>query len=201
MRPGDRPHPRRALGRAHLDQVDRGGPRRLRHDRLGRGPDLLRRRVGQLAQALERCRGQREAEGALAAAEALAEGPQLGVQGVDRVGGPDRLAEVDLAAVAQRLDLGRLAVAQDDRGQRQLVEQRLQRVGDREARGRVEVAAAGDDVDRLDVGLAAALLAQLGDRPRRHQVRLAGARADPEHREPAGGGELVVSSSCSPATW
>ena len=48
---------------------------------------------------------QAEPEARLAAAEAVAERPQLGMDRMDRPSAPDRLAEVDLPAIAERLDL------------------------------------------------------------------------------------------------
>ena len=68
------------------------------------GPD-------QPAHALQHRGRQRQAEAALGAAEALREGAHLGVQRVDRLGLADRVGEVERAAVLQRLELHRLAVA------------------------------------------------------------------------------------------
>ncbi len=57
-----------------------------------------------------------------------AEADEFRVQRVDRLARADRVAEVDAAAVGQRLDLDGLAAAQNDRLQRQLVDERLERV-------------------------------------------------------------------------
>ncbi len=182
----DGTHPHDPLSCAGGDDVDREGAARLRH-RLGRRPpDLVGLGAGQLPQALEGGRGEREPEAALAAAEALTEGEQLGVQRVDGPPCADRLAEVDLAAVGERLDLDRLAVAEDDRGEGELVEEGLERVGNGEAGRRVEVPAGSDHV--YAVGRAA----ELGNRASRHQVRLARARPDAEHCEQPGLLELAV---------
>ena len=101
----------------------------------------------------------------------------------------DRIAVVDGAAGAERLDLDRVPVLEHHRFQRQLVDQRLDRVGRPEPAvvGGGGVAPGGADLDLVD---------PVGARPaahglRGHQIGLARARPDPEHREPPGPLELA----------
>jgi hypothetical protein len=189
--------------------MDRYGLGRGRLDVRGGASDPFPRGRAELAQPVEELAVEREAEAALAAGEGGGEGAQLRVQGIDRFRRADRRAEVDPPRVAERLDLDGLAAAQHDGAHRQLVDERLQRIGNAEARRRVEIAARGADVDRIDAcrvirdGARRAIgnpalagcgrgrvPAELGGCARRHQVRLAGRRADPEQPEQPGALEL-----------
>ena len=90
--------------------------------------DFLRRRGRQSLESLEQRRRERQTEARALAAEALPERGQLGVERVDRLGGTDRIAVVDDSPGRERLDLDRLSVLEHDGPERQLVEQRLDRV-------------------------------------------------------------------------
>ena len=142
LRLGERPNPHRPSAAVRLHQMHGQRPAQ-RAGQLHRrsagspppGPAVSSRRVDSRS-------GDRESlKLACAATEAVAEGAQLGVQGVNRLGRPDRLAELDHPAGGERVDLLRRPVAEHHRPHGQLVEQRLERVGDAEAGRGVEVAA------------------------------------------------------------
>ena len=62
--------------------------------------------VGEQPDALQKGRIERELEADLARSEGAGEGGLLGVDGVDRGGRPDRVAELDHAGVGHRLEVG-----------------------------------------------------------------------------------------------
>ena len=151
---------------ARRHEMDRDGLLRRRRRLARRGRDLLGRRPGEPLQALEQRGGASDsrklASGIRSSSPNVA---QLGVQRVDRLGPADRVAVVDASPAAERLDLDRAPVFEDDRGHRQLVDQRLDRVRRPEppSAGAAEVAAGGADLDRVD-RLGAS---PTGPRPRR----------------------------------
>ncbi len=168
-------------------EVDRDGLVRRRGGLARGGRHLLGGRLCEVLEPGQQRRRQRQAEAGPPAAEALAEGGELRVQGVDRLTGADRIAVVDDPAGTERLDLLRSGGLQHDRLERELVDQRLNRV--RRAHspvgGRRRVAPGREDVDRVGS------LSEPPDRLGRHQVGLARARPDAEHREPPGPLELA----------
>src|SRR5258706_12950700 len=101
------------------------------------------------------------------------------MQGEDRVGLPDRIAEVGAGALLEWLHLLGLAVDQRHGRHRDLVEQGPQGVGKAELARWIEVPSGGEDRDR------GRLAGKLGNRARCEQVRLPWGGPDSEQGEPA----------------
>ena len=173
-------------GEQHLAGHDRG-PAHV--ERLGAGQAEL----GQEPDLVEEDRVQRELEADVPRAEALGERRLLGVDRVDRRRRAGGRAELHGARIGQRIHELDLAVADDRRRHRELIEDRLDRVRRHQRAGRrVGVAAGGADDDPLDV------VPEELDGPRRHHIGLARRRAHPEHRQEAGLAEPLVEPELLP---